>query len=72
MPATCRQLIDLGYTVVVASGAGTLSSFADISNAAAGDHIFTFEPGRPGPSLARRMAGRRRSPWVSGQRDGVY
>ncbi len=38
-PATVRQMISLGYEVVVESGAGTLSSFADDDYVAAGAKI---------------------------------
>jgi NAD(P) transhydrogenase subunit alpha len=38
-PATVKQLIGLGYEVVVESGAGTLSSFADEAYAEAGARI---------------------------------
>src|ERR1700749_3651979 len=38
-PATVKQLTGLGYEVVVESGAGTLSSFADEAYAEAGARI---------------------------------
>jgi len=42
-PATVKQLLGLGYEVVVESGAGALSSFADEAYAEAGARIGTAE-----------------------------
>ncbi|MFE9601292.1 Re/Si-specific NAD(P)(+) transhydrogenase subunit alpha [Streptomyces hokutonensis] len=42
-PATVKQLIKLGYDVVVESGAGQLSTFADEAYAAAGAQIGTAD-----------------------------